>query len=518
MKMCRYIGGAIASRMLVAICSMMLAVGLGAVPAWPDVPKVSDKTILQAVENKIDKDIVIPLHEIDVTVLDGVVAVKGTVENILAKERTARIAETVKGVRSVINHILVVPPFSQPDSFIKRNIQNAILINPATEKFKIQIEVKDGAVKLSGRVDSWQEKDIAETVAKSVKGVASISNLIHVVQKINRSDREIEGEVLQRLRWDARIDDSLIDVDVKSGVVFLKGKVGSVAEKRIIIIDSWISGVRSVDASGLKVTQRARDKNFKKEKYQLKTDAEIKKAIEDAFLYDVRVTPFNPKVEVENGVVTLRGRVNHLLAKRAAAQNARNTVGVYLVKNRLRVRPEEKIEDVEIARNVRGAIERGPFTELDGIRVRVVNGVVNLDGEVDTPFLKVKSENIASQIKGVVHVKNRIYVKSQGKNYSYKIYVDPWAPYDSEWYDIRQVFSYRTKNDSEIRKQIENELWWSPFVDSEDIKVSVEDGAATLTGFVDSWLEYRAATENALEGGAVRVRNKLALRTYSSGN
>lgn len=41
------------------------------------------------------------------------------------------------------------------------------------------------------------------------------------------------------------------------------------------------------------------------------------------------------------------------------------------------------------------------------------------------------------------------------------------------------------------------------------ITVEVEDGVATLTGTVESWGEYRAAAENALEGGAIMVDNEL---------
>ena len=37
----------------------------------------------------------------------------------------------------------------------------------------------------------------------------------------------------------------------------------------------------------------------------------------------------------------------------------------------------------------------------------------------------------------------------------------------------------------------------------------VDDGVATLTGTVEDWSEYRAATENAIEGGAVAVDNDL---------
>jgi hypothetical protein len=65
---------------------------------------------------------------------------------------------------------------------------------------------------------------------------------------------------------------------------------------------------------------------------------------------------------------------------------------------------------------------------------------------------------------------------------------------------------------------VKRELWWSPFVDSDDINVTVEKGAVTLTGKVDSWPEYQIAAENAFQGGATWVYNLLACETCVEGS
>lgn len=46
-------------------------------------------------------------------------------------------------------------------------------------------------------------------------------------------------------------------------------------------------------------------------------------------------------------------------------------------------------------------------------------------------------------------------------------------------------------------------------MDEDNISVSVADGVATLTGEVDTLRARRIATQNAYEGGARRVRNRL---------
>ena len=50
-----------------------------------------------------------------------------------------------------------------------------------------------------------------------------------------------------------------------------------------------------------------------------RTDREIKNAIQSAFFYDPRLSYFNPYVIVDKGVVTLKGSVISLNAKKAAA-------------------------------------------------------------------------------------------------------------------------------------------------------------------------------------------------------
>ncbi|MEW6490454.1 MAG: BON domain-containing protein [Thermodesulfobacteriota bacterium] len=60
-----------------------------------------------------------------------------------------------------------------------------------------------------------------------------------------------------------------------------------------------------------------------------------------------------------------------------------------------------------------------------------------------------------------------------------------------------------------MQRAIEDQLYWSPFVDADAVQVSVEEGVATLTGRVGSLAEASAAVDNAHEGGAVRVKNRL---------
>jgi osmotically-inducible protein OsmY len=452
---------------------------------------IKDIDITLAVDRQLQIDEGVPAHLIDVRTKDGIVKLSGPVENLLARERAAEIAATVKGVRSVINLIDVLATI-RTDAQILTDVEHALLDDPAADLFDVKVNVKNGRVTLTGMVDSWQEEQLCVLVAKSVIGVKAVESNITVSQKSRRADGEIKAEIERRLAYDVWLDDALIDVKVLRGHVILSGTVGSLVEKTRAFRNAWVGGVTSVEDKDLAVDwSRSRKMRRITEDYPMVSDKEIKQVIEEAFNYDPRLSPSNLTVSVENGVVTLNGQVHDLRAKRAAEQDANNTVGVWLVRNRIKVRPDMGPHtspapdvDAELAKKIRLALLRNPYTHQHEIGVTVNNRLVMLDGAVNSNLEKAKAEEVVSAVKGVAAVTNNLRV------------MKTWTPRD-DW---------------EIKKDIEDELWWSPFVDEDDVSVNVTDGTATLVGVVDTLRERRVATENAYEGGAKHVRNELKVR------
>ena len=133
--------------------------------------------------------------------------------------------------------------------------------------------------------------------------------------------------------------------------------------------------------------------------------------MEDALVLDPRANSVRIRQEVAGQVVTLRGVVLTLEAKRAAAQDARNTMGVIAVKNRLKVNPSQEQHDPEIAQAVRDALMADPVVAYK-IVVDVAGGVAYLSGTVDSFFEKSEAELVASKVSGVVDVVNDIKIRS----------------------------------------------------------------------------------------------------------
>jgi len=356
-------------------------------------------------------------------------------------------------------------------------------VDPAADSYEISVSVENGIATLTGTVESRAEKQLAGRVAKAVKGIKELKNEIRVNYTPNRSDEEIKRDIEGRLKWDVYVDDILIDVSVTDGKVVLSGIVGSAAEKTQAIQDIWVAGVRSVDATGLEVKWWTRDEMRKKQPFVPKPDEEIKTAVEDAFLYDPRVASFKVDVDVDMGLVTLSGVVDSLIAKRSAEMDAHHTAGVQWVENRLKVRLAEPRPDDRIEEDVRNALQRNSLLDRYKFTVSVMNQTAYLYGTVDSIFEKILAKDVASRVVGVTEVANYITVSHV------------W-----EW-----------KSDAEIKANVESELFWSPYVDSEDITVKVTDGDVTLEGVATDWAEADAAVGNAFEGGARSVRARLDL-------
>lgn len=470
---------------------------------------VQDKdpdAIRRAIDRELALDPGVRANRIDLTVSDGIVTLEGEVRSILAKERAARIATVVRGVRSVIDR-MTVEPSGVADGKLAERVRDALLLDPATELYEVDVSASSGVITLTGTVDSWAERDLCRVVASGVTGVRDIENRITLEDDTDRSDPEIRRDILHSLDWSILVDDGLIQVEVKDGAVTLSGVVGSAAEKRRAVRTAYVTGVSKVDAEDLDVDRWARDPDLRTKKYMARPDDEVASAIEGALVRDPRVFSFDIDVDVDSSWVTLSGVVDNLEAKRAAKRVANLTVGVTFVDNQIKVRPTADRPDSQIEASVQTALALNPFVDKSDVRVNVYDGWVYLNGIVNDYFTKGQADEAASGVRGVTRVVNQLDVRSEP--YSNDLFVDDWNIHNYDWYERGPIFTVKT--DAQIERSYEQELYWSPFIDASDISYEVENGIMTLTGNVDSSMENSAAVENAYEAGATLVLNRLTV-------
>ncbi|WP_319406040.1 BON domain-containing protein [uncultured Desulfosarcina sp.] len=451
--------------------------------------ELTDSTIRESIGKHILYETAIAPGQVDIKVNDGIVMLSGTVNNLLRKDRVRQIAESIRGVRSVVNTV-AVKPVVRENEVIARDVRNSLPQIPPDHGMDVSVSVDAGVVTLNGTADSWVLNRLAVHQAMSIKGVSEVVNLIDIKARLERDDKDLGLDVKRRLAADLYVDDALIEVTVKGGRVALEGIVGTAAEKRRAAEDAWIYGVAAVENKDLIVDWQEKDHMRRASPYISQSDQTILRAVEDALLMDPRVNAYNPDIFVVNGAVTLSGAVDTLYAKQAAADDARSTTGVWSVDNQLKLRYRFFPPDNEVASIIEDVFRRDAELHALDIIAAVKDNHVRLSGSVDTMGQKVRAENIATQIEGVLTLDNRITVNAKADRPS----------------------------DADISAAIVDELFWSPYVDGDRIGVTVKDGQAVLTGNAAGRFVAHAAVQNAFEGGAETVWTKLVLDDGSTLN
>lgn len=126
-----------------------------------------------------------------------------------------------------------------------------------------------------------------------------------------------------------------------------------------------------------------------------------------------RVDERTIEVTSTDGVVTLRGTAPSWPAREAAAAAAHRVAGVFDVVNELRVQAPDSFRrtDVELAKAVRHALEWDVAVPHERIRSTVSDGVVTLEGSVDSWDEHDDVIQCVRNLSGVIELENLIKVE-----------------------------------------------------------------------------------------------------------
>jgi osmotically-inducible protein OsmY len=218
-----------------------------------------------------------------------------------------------------------------------------------------------------------------------------------------RADEEIQREVLEELKWDARVQPNEIAVAVKGGIVTLAGWVDNYSKK-------WAAERAAHRVRGVKAV--ANDIEVRLPIDAVRTDADIAAAALRALEWDAFVPINKVEVTVSKGWVTLRGEVEWEYERRAAERSIRKLTGVRGVTNLITVKPRVSPSPDELRRKIEEALVRSAETDAERITVEVRGDHVTLKGTVRSWVEKQEAERVAWSAPGVTAVDNQIVVVS----------------------------------------------------------------------------------------------------------
>ena len=212
------------------------------------------------------------------------------------------------------------------DEQLKADIIDELAWDPAINATGIGVMVKDGVVTLTGHLDSFAEKHALEQALQRVEGVRGIALELDVKlsPEHKRSDSEIAQTAATALRLNSLVPEGKIKVKVESGWVTLTGEVDwSYQLARAEQCIRPLAGVRGLD-NQITIKPRASGRDIR---------SEITAALTRQAMREAR----HITVEVEGGVVTLRGKVRSLAEREAAVGAAFSAPGVSRVVDKLEV-------------------------------------------------------------------------------------------------------------------------------------------------------------------------------------
>jgi hyperosmotically inducible protein len=135
-------------------------------------------------------------------------------------------------------------------------------------------------------------------------------------------------------------------------------------------------------------------------------DARINLEVKLALIADGRTSGFATDVDTRDGTVTLSGKVDTDQAKSAADEVAKKIDGVASVNNQLQVVPDAKRKEVDATdEKITDAIEKAMDTDPSltevGLSANSNNGVITLDGTVETREQLLKAAEAIRKVPGV---------------------------------------------------------------------------------------------------------------------
>ena len=215
----------------------------------------------------------------------------------------------------------------------------------------------------------------------------------------------------------------------------------------------------------------------------MKNNEELQKDVQNAIKWEPLLNAAEIGVTAKDGVVTLTGTVDGYIKKIEAENAAKNVSGVKAVVEKIEINfgGYGKKNDNEIAKEVLNAYKWNWEVPEDKVKVKVENGWVTLEGQLEWNYQKEAAKKAVNTLDGVMGVTNNITIKSE-------------------------------THDEVEKKDIENALERNWSIDDTEIKVKVSGNTVTLNGTVESFYQKDEAERIAWNApGVWNVDNELVI-------
>ncbi|CAG0992895.1 Osmotically-inducible protein Y [Geobacteraceae bacterium] len=225
---------------------------------------------------------------------------------------------------------------SKLDDRIESSAKKSYVFKTYLKDDKVKVDSEDGVVTLTGTVSEESHKSLAQETVAGLPGVKSVDNRLEVKgeRPTDMSDAWLTTKVKSTLLYHRSVSGFKTEVNVKDGIVTLRGNAPSQAQKELTAEYARdIEGVKDV-TNEITVTKSSKKTRTMGGKID---DSSITALVKMTLLNHRSTSALNTSVTTKNGVVTLTGKAKSATEKDLATKFAKDVNGVKSVKNQMTI-------------------------------------------------------------------------------------------------------------------------------------------------------------------------------------
>lgn len=201
----------------------------------------------------------------------------------------------------------------------------------------VKAESKDGVVTLTGTVAEESHKALAQETAAYLPGVTRVDNQLATKAEVAaaNADTWMGRKVKLALMFHRNVNAGKTAIEVKDGVVTLKGEASSVAQKELTA--EYAKDIEGVKEVKNEMTVAATPEPVERTAGEKMDDASVSAEVKTALMTHRSTSAMKTKVETRNGEVTLTGIAKNAAEKSLVTKLVTDIQGVTSVKNEMTV-------------------------------------------------------------------------------------------------------------------------------------------------------------------------------------